>query len=102
MKLFFIKHKPTGHFMPEPTGRMGRGGSHTEPDPNSDNARIFRTKRSAANALASWLRGKVYAHRGQSSAGPDWDSEYYEDLSIEKIESRKREDMEIVEVEFSL
>lgn len=26
--LYAIKHIPTGYYMPEPTGRMGRGSSH--------------------------------------------------------------------------
>lgn len=102
MKLWLIRHKPTGWYMPEPLGRMGRGGSHTEPDPISDNARIFRSKRAATNALSSWLRGKVHATRGHSSGGPDYMDEYYEDLSIEKIASRKKDLMEIVEVELVL
>lgn len=102
MKLYFIKHKPTGYYLPEPVGRMGRGGSHTEPDPDSNNARIFRTPRAAKNALTAWLRGKVVAHRGMSSGGPDFYAEYYEDLELVPVPSRKREEMEIVELELSL
>lgn len=98
MKLFFIRHKPSGHYLPEPAGRMGRGGSHVEPCSNPDEARIFRSKLSASRALTAWLRGKVHHSSGYDS----WNNEYYEDNDLEPVPSRKREDMEIIEKEIDL
>lgn len=104
MKIFFIRHKPTGHYIPEPEGRNGRGGSHLEPSPDKDKARIFRSERSAKIFLSSWLKGKYVADRGYSDGHPgnDWERDYYEDVSIVPVSSRVREDMEIIEKEIIL
>lgn len=103
MKLFFIRHIPTGLYLPEPGGRNGRGGSHTEPGP-ADNARIFRSQRSAKIALNAWLKGKYVADRGYSDGHPgnDWERDYYEELSVIPQPHRKLFEMEIIEKEIFL
>lgn len=98
MNLYFIRQKSTGYYLPEPNGRAGRGGSHTEPNPDSSLARIFRSERSAKIALNAWLKGKYVADRWCSDGHPgnDWEPNYYEDIRIVPVPQRKREDMEIV------
>lgn len=97
--LFLIRHNPTGFYLPEPAGRMGRGGSHIEPvNPTAERPRIFPSKLSASRALSQWLRGKH--HRKWDH---DWETGHVEDrVIIEPIPSRKREEMEIVELKVDL
>lgn len=99
LSLFLIRHNPTGFYLPEPAGRMGRGGSHVEPvDAASERPRIFPSKLSATRALAQWLRGKH--HRDWHA---DWETGDVEDgVSIEPVPSRKRDEMEIVEIAVAL
>lgn len=100
MALWLIRHKPSGGYLPEPAGRMGRGGSHVEPqvytgDPLEDRPRLFVSKLSASRALSSWLRGKVHHISGYDGFA----GEYYEDSSLEVVPTRVREDMEIIAVD---
>lgn len=102
IKYYFIRHNPTGYFLPEPTGRMGRGGSHVEPtNPGERMPRLFHSKLSAQRALSSWLRGRVHHRCGYSH---DWEGnrDDYEENEIEKVPSRKKEEMEIIEREITL
>lgn len=100
-----IRHIPTGHYLPQPLGRMRRGGSHVEPvkhmvgEPSTE-PRLFTTKRSASSALGQWMRGKAFASRGMSSGHPgnDWESDYYEDIEVIPQPHRVREDMEIIPI----
>ena len=104
MKLYFIRHIPTGHFIPRPHGMNGRGGSHLEPRENKQDARIFYSERSAKIFLTTWLKGKVHAHRQiiDGHPGNDWTPDYKEDLRTYPVASRIREDMEIIEKEIDL
>ena len=90
MNLWFIRHIPSGGYLPEPTGTDGRGGSHTEPS-LTDPPRVFRTERSARSALIAWLRGKVFRKYGHCD-----DGEYWEDVYTVRVPSRKKEEMEVV------
>lgn len=96
--LWAIRHKPTGHCLPEPTGRMGRGGSHTEPSADLP-PRLFRTELGAKRALTAWLRGKF-----TRSGSRDWETglweEDYPDVTL--VAGRRAEDMEIVHREIRL
>lgn len=59
-KLFAIRHTPTGFYLPEPTGRSGRGGSFVEPvdcSGNGPNPRTFKSWIAANRALVQWVRG---------------------------------------------
>lgn len=102
MKLFFVQHKGTKLYFPDPKGRAGRGGSFTEATDNGDDARIFRSARSAKIFLKAWVKGEYHCSRGQYQSGPDWDSEYYEDVTIKPVASRNINDYEIIEKEIDL
>lgn len=99
---WLIRHKPSGGYLPEPAGRMGRGGSHVEPTLHVDNLtrpRLFISERAAKIALGSWLKGKVHHSSGYHEDYFSGGREYYEDLDVEHVPSRKREDMEITSVD---
>lgn len=96
-----IRHKPTGGYLPQPHGRMGRGGSWVEPvlyDPDNwdTEPRLCTSKRSATGVLTQWLRGKVHHSSGSYEDHYSGGVEYYEENEIEYVPSRIREDMEIV------
>lgn len=98
-----IRHKPTGRFLPEPLGRAGRGGSHTEPSA-TEPPRIFDTELGAKRALSAWLQGKFVCGRGYYPGHPgnDWESGYYEEVTVVKQPHRVREDMEVVPLKLVL
>lgn len=104
--LFAIRNKISGYYLPEPAGRMGRGGSHVEPvncAMGLQNPRLFQSKLSAQRALTAWLMGKHTA---------DMDYEYNEftggvfhyqaGVNIEPVPTRKKEDWEIVSFQLIL
>lgn len=60
---YAIRDAVTGEYLPEPAGRMGRGGSFVEPclpviDDLSTHPRLFVSERGGISALAQWRRGK--------------------------------------------
>lgn len=95
--IFYIRHKPTGNFMP-----VMKGPSYWNPNDaySRQVPRTFLTKRSAIAALTQWLRGEHKPLRG-------WDQDGFESpryqvcLGTEVVPNadRNREDMEIVEYE---
>ena len=91
MKLFFVRHRGTKLYFPDPKGRAGRGGSFTEATDNGDDARIFRSARSAKIFLKAWAKGKYVCSRW--SDGYD----YEEDVDIVPVPSRNINDYEIIE-----
>ncbi len=99
---YAIKHKPTGRYLPEPRGRMGRGGSHVEPvdviqGQLATYPRMFPTKRGAQNYLSQWLRGKHHAEYEWERE--EWSSPAYRvdaGTSIKHVPTRIREEMEVV------
>ncbi len=100
LPFWLIRHKPTGAYLPEPAGRMGRGGSYVEPTPYpsenpGERPRLFESRLGAQRALTAWLRGKVHRSSGYDS----YDMEYYDDLDLEPVPSRKKDDMEIIQVD---
>lgn len=101
--IWVIMDKRTRFLLPEPTGRMGRGGSHTEPeDPNKTQARFFYSELSARRALTAWLRGKHVAVMGgeQDDFSGRWIS-YQEDVQVIPSPDRIKENMEIVQLTMS-
>jgi len=93
--VYAIRHKPSGGYLPMPRGRLGRGGSHTEPvipDGSIEkHPRLFPNERNAKNCLAAWLHGKYFAY-----------GEFGEDIEIKPQPNRVREDMEIVPITINL
>jgi hypothetical protein len=100
--VYVIRHKPSGGYLPMPRGRLGRGGSHTEPvipDGSIEkHPRLFPNEKNAKNCLAAWLHGKYVASRG----GGGLDNEYWEEIGIDHQAHRVREDMEIVPIAIGL
>jgi len=108
MKVFAIRHKPTGEFMPHRMYRTReRGWSHWVPGPEADgwagangydkNPRLFFTLQSARNALTAWLQGPWKA---TVETDGDWETGYYDVPGTPAPTSppapRHRADMEIV------
>ena len=97
--LYAIRHKPTGHFLPEPKGYAGRGGSFVEPVDcglDHDNPRLFKSELSAKRALTAWLQGKHMPIKEH-----DWDDwgrnvTYTVGSDPQPVDSRRKSDMEIV------
>ena len=97
-KLYAIRKKGTDLYLPEPVGRMGRGGSHVEPiHVDTGVIRTFSSMRSANAALTQWLRGKHVCSRGHYSSG-----EYYEEIEIVPVPARIKDEMEIVTIHLSV
>lgn len=97
-----IRHKPTGFYLPQPKGRMGRGGSFVEPTATVQGLiatypRTFVTQRGATNALSQWLRGHHHGVR-------EYEDGYWYDAGseVKHVASRVREDMEVVEIQLVL
>lgn len=99
--LYAIKHKPTGFYLPEPTGRQGRGSSHTEPtDPKEARPNLFPSELSARRCLIQWLRGKHTAYMNSEYDDMGGHLFYYQDgTEVQPQTHRKAEDMEIVEIQ---
>lgn len=93
--LFAIRQKSTRRFLPE---RRGRGHSASVPvacdGTQGKRIRLFHTRKSAQMALTAWLQGEWVREKQHVN----WlGEEYDEEITIEKREDRKAEDMEIVE-----
>ena len=101
--LYAIRQISTGFYLPEPVGRMGRGGSHVEPvDCSQDgpNPRLFKTELSAQRALTAWLMGKHEANMQLESEGWEYLSYWVQvGTNIIPQPERKKEDMQIVRFE---
>lgn len=96
-QLYAIRQKTTGFYIPEPNGRMGRGGSHVEPvDAATSRPRTFVTQLAARNFLSQWLRGKHTISRTK-----DWETGHWEEDAVEvtPVPTRIKEDMEIILVD---
>lgn len=101
---YVVKHTPSGHYMPAPTGRNGRGGSHVKPDPDSNNARLFMTERSAKIYITTYCMGEFTQTAGYDPGHPgnDWEADYWDEVSITPQPDRKKEDFEIIKLEIAL
>jgi hypothetical protein len=110
MKVWSIRHKPTGAWMPSRMYRSG-GWSYWNPGyahpeygvekPFDQNPRIFFTLQSARNSLTAWMQGQWESRQVTTV---DWEGipDGYDDLTTnEPPVERKREDMEIVELELT-
>lgn len=93
MKVFAVRQKSTGLFIPRLANGQRRGGSHLEPS-NAREPRIFHNRLAARTFLSNWLRGIFENNR---SIGLDGEEDY--GLKITKQPHRNKDDMEIVEFE---
>ncbi len=95
MKYFAIKHKTENKAFTLPP--KSRGYSYHEPEKlSADNQlRLFRTERSALNALTQWCRGTHKTVRQHPITIMD---DYDEWNEVTPVEGRKRGDYEIVTV----
>lgn len=102
--LYAIRQKSTGYYLPEPNGKAGRGGSHTEPVPEEHyTVRLFKTKLSAKRALTSWLQGKhvsVIGYQSDHWGGKTYS--YQEGVEIKPQPHRVKTDMEVVSIQLTL
>ena len=92
-KVYAVRQKSTGLFIPILPKGSGRGGSWTEPMAERP-MRLFPSKHSARSFLGNWLQG-IFKNRYFV------DFEGNEDYGLEviKVPHRNKEDMEIVEFE---
>lgn len=94
LKYFAIKHRTEG-FLAHPRGRGRHKLSNTQMDPGFTGVpRLFTTRRGASIALTAWVKG----HHSYC-VSHDWEGGYDDFYVGVKDVGRKREDMEIVEVE---
>jgi len=100
MKLWAIRHKPTGLFLPELHKPVRGGYTHTEPTSMSERPlRLFITERGAKNALWWWLGGPVSVRIRSFDTSDGFDTD--EQWSTTKKPERKAEDMEVIQVELT-
>lgn len=93
MRVYCIRHIPSGMFIPRLETGKTRGGSHLEPS-NDREPRIFHNKRAAMAFLGSWLQG-IFVNERHQYGLDDWD--VY--ATPRKQPHRIKENMEIVEFE---
>lgn len=99
-----IRHIPSGMYLLEYGFRMGRGITHKEPEkPDPLRPRLFLSEKHAKNTLSQWLRGKHEAIMGGESddLSGRWIT-YQEGVGVTPVNSRKREEMEIIPVYLSI
>lgn len=95
MKVFAIRHKPTGLLMPHLRG--GRGYTVVGLDQFTNGNRLPRlleTRIGAQRALTAWLKGAWEQHTDYGEYGPEGS---YSEPPATPPEDRKAEQMEIVE-----
>jgi hypothetical protein len=93
MKVYCIRQKSTGLFIPRFKTGQRRGGSHLEPS-NEREPRVFHNALAARAFLSSWLQG-IHKH----DTYIDMDGVQDDGVSIVPQPHRKKDDMEIVEFE---
>lgn len=111
MKVYAIRHIPTGQFMPVPTGKNGSGSSYWVPtetaycravlDLKPPLPRLFPLRRSASSSLTQWLRGRHVVVTERTHPDDSFGQSYLEPVgtAVEPDPSRKADDMEIVAFE---
>jgi len=93
MKVYAIRHIPSGGYLPPLPKGYRYGFTHVEPT-TARAPRIFDTERSAANALAAWLRGR--ATRPCPSPNQLFEGTVITAPLYEPTPYRRAEDMEVV------
>ena len=96
--LYAIRHKPTGHYLPDPD-RIQWRKSHVEPVDCSGEMkpRRFHTELSAKRGLSGCLQGKWKAELEYESEGWEYQGYYVQGTPCpNKVDHRVKEDMEVV------
>lgn len=93
MKVYAVRQKSTGLFIPRLETGKRRGGSYLEPS-NEREPRIFHNKKAAQAFLGNWLQGIFKRDTYMTMDGVEDDGT----TTIPQTH-RKKEDMEIVEFE---
>lgn len=90
LKAWAIREIKTGYFL------TAKRGSFTFDEPQEGTPRLHLSKRSAQNTLTTWLQGR-FSWRTVETHSWVGDYDYIRIPSQEKVSTRKRENMEIVE-----
>lgn len=91
MIVYAIRDKTTGLYITEPTSRQKNTKTWLEAD--SEIPRIWTSRQKVKSFLILWLKGKLIRKYRQYTGDP-YRGIYYHDS--EPVESRKKENMEIV------
>lgn len=86
-KVFAVRQKSTGLFIPRLENGKRRGGSFLEPSDKRE-PRLFHNKIAARSFISNWCQGHFV---------PYYDCYGSQDITIKKQPHRNKEDMEIVE-----
>lgn len=106
MKVYALRHKATGEFMPAKMFRTAsRGWSHWAPGPKVEapydaNPRLFFTHKGADNSRVLWAQGVFKRHVG-SYTGFDSVEHYDETEVVAPPTPRHKDDLEIVTYELT-
>lgn len=99
---YVIRHKATGELMPQ--AKRNRGYSHWNPgntehkfDQTLGVPRLIDTRRKAAKCIVEWANLPNGRHSSYQSYDGEWD-----ETVDSKPDGRKREDLEIVEIDLIL
>lgn len=106
MIYFLIRHKATSLFMPQ--AKRDRGYSHWNPAVNTKYIdggmkaalpvpRLIDTRARAARCITHWAINPNARNTSRQSYDGEWD-----DLVVTKDDGRKKEDLEVVEVDIVL
>lgn len=89
MKLYLIRHKPTGSYMPRPR----YSASQVSPVPDPNKARIFYTRSQAQQSLDYWLAGVT-----------SYSQDYWGEVDLQTVHKPDRiaSEYEIIEKELPL
>src|SRR5882672_9055745 len=93
MKVYCVRQKSTGLFIPRLETGKRRGGSHLEPS-NEREPRIFHSVHAARSFLGCWFQGIF-----KNDTFMTTDGEENNGLTVVPQPHRKKDDMEIVEFE---
>ena len=93
MRVFAVRHKPSGLFIPRLERGHRRGSSHLEPS-NEREPRFFHNEFAARAFISNWLQGVF-----KNSSHTTYEGEEEPYLEIVKQPHRKKEEMEIVAFE---
>lgn len=106
MKVYALRHKATGAFMPARMFRnAGRGWSHWSPGvegaeaPYDASPRLFSTRKGAENSRVLWAAGVWERNVGTTYSYYDGPEDYDETVPTAPPAPRHKDDLEVVAYE---